>query len=85
MTADQESLLDEAASEAEEAKTDRNNRPPPFNFPHAKPPMDSQECPEAIWSLGCSCRRCDRRDCYRAGWSQAKVGKDNPLLSGART
>ena len=34
------------------------------------------ECREGIWSEGKSCKEC-YVDCYRAGWTQRKVLKDN--------
>lgn len=37
------------------------------------------ECPEAVNSIGRSCRKCEV-DCYRRGWSKTSVDFDNAKL-----
>lgn len=43
-------------------------------------PTDTSECSEVIWSVGKSCRKCPRKDCYRNGWLKPQVDKDNKKI-----
>ena len=40
-------------------------------------PTDTTECYEVIWSVGTSCRKCPKKDCYRNSWLKPRVMKDN--------
>jgi len=52
-------------------------------FYFATPPTADSECPEAVWSLGKSCKRCPMT-CYRQGMSAGQVREDNRKLVEAK-
>ena len=48
--------------------------------PHLRVPGKDGECPEAVWSQGRACRKCEHPSCYRVGWGKSNVDADNARL-----
>ena len=47
-------------------------------------PTETSECPEAMESLGRTCRNCPKKGCYRNGWLKPAVDADNKKIVAKR-